>query len=143
MFIEEQVRINVPPSAVYAVYTEVEQWHEWDPDTRAARLDGPFAVGTMGVLTPAQGFAVKMRLTEVAPERGFTVECKAPLCVMRFEHELTPIDGGVVALHRVTFSGPLAWLFGRLVGARVRLGLPVTMQSLKRHAEQRYRVAVP
>jgi hypothetical protein len=138
MIIEEKVHINVPPNTVHTIYTEVENWHRWDPDTKSARLDGPFAVGTTGVLAPTQGFPVKMKVTEVAPERGFTVECRAPLCVMRFDHELTPDGVGVIALHRLVFSGPLAWLFGRLVGSRVRLGLPVTMQSLKRYAEQRH-----
>ena len=138
MFIEAKVSIAVPPATVYAIYTEVEHWNRWDPDTRSASLDGPFAVGSEGVLAPTQGFPVKMKLTEVVQERSFTVECKAPLCVMRFDHELTPDGPGVTVLHRVSFSGPLAWLFGRLVGSRVRLGLPVTMQGLKRYAEQRH-----
>lgn len=138
MVIEERVNIDVPPATVFAIYTEVEGWHRWDPDTKSARLDGPFAVGTRGVLAPAQGFPVKMTMTEVVQDRGFTVVCQAPLCAMRFDHELTPDGPGVIVVHRVSFAGPLAWLFGRLVGGRVRLGLPVTMQSLKRYAEQRH-----
>lgn len=141
MVIEEKVSINAPPATVYAIYTEVDLWPRWDPDTKSASLEGPFAVGTQGTLAPTQGFPVRMKLTEVVHERSFTVECKAPLCVMRFDHELTPDGPGVTALHRVSFAGPLAWLFGRLVGARVRLGLPVTMQSLKRYAEQRHSAA--
>lgn len=137
MVIEEKVSIDVPPATVFAIYTEVDGWNRWDPDTRSARLDGPFAVGTRGVLAPTQGFPVKMTLTEVAPDRSFTVTCQAPLCTMRFDHELTPDGPDVIVVHRVSFSGPLAWLFARLVGARIRLGLPVTMQSLKRFAEQR------
>ena len=139
--IEEAVRISVPPATVQAIYMEVDNWSKWDPDTRSASLDGPFQVGSTGLLTPTKGFPVTMMLTEVAHERGFTAECKAPLCIMRFEHELTPIDGGVLAVHRVTFSGPLAILFRRLVGTQVRLGLPVTMQGLKRYAEQRQHAA--
>ena len=136
MLIEEHIDILAPAATLFAIYAEVGAWHRWDPDTKSARLDGPLRVGAAGMLAPAQGFPVKMAVVEVEQDRSFTVECKAPLCVMRFEHVLTPLQGGAVnALHRVGFSGPLAGLFGRLVGTRVRRGLPATMASLKRYAE--------
>ena len=69
-------------------------------------------------------------------DTSFTVEAFAPFCTMRFEHELVSIAIGTRATHRVTFEGPLAFIFERLVGSRVRLGLPVTMASLKKWTEQ-------
>jgi hypothetical protein len=40
-------------------------------------------------------------------------------------------------MHRVSFSGFLRFIFGPLIGAQIRKGLPVTMASLKRYAQQR------
>ncbi|PIF78373.1 hypothetical protein CLU95_5560 [Variovorax sp. 54] len=57
MHIEERVHIVVPPGVIDTVWSEVDRWHLWDPDTRQARLDGPFAVGTKGRIVPQKGIA--------------------------------------------------------------------------------------
>lgn len=134
MVIEENIEVRVLPLAVMNCYRDVAGWPEWDPDTREAWIEGPFRSGARGRLKPAKGFAVPMRFVSVG-EQHFTVECTAPFCTMRFEHELTPAAGGTRITHRVSFEGPLARLFGHIVGSRVKAGLPVTMRSLKRHLE--------
>ena len=135
MSIEESIDISVSPDVVMACYKNVPDWPRWDPDTREATIDGPFQAGARGRLRPAKGFAVPMRFVHVT-DTSFTVEAFAPFCTLRFEHELVSIAIGTRATHRVTFEGPLAFIFERLVGSRVRLGLPVTMASLKKWTEQ-------
>lgn len=132
--IEESMDIDVPPERVMACYQDVPAWSEWDPDTLEASIDGPFAAGAKGRLRPAKGFVVPMRFVGVT-RLGFTVESPAPFCTMRFEHDLLPAHGVTRVTHRVTFSGPLARFFGWLVGARVRTGLPVTLERLKQRLE--------
>jgi hypothetical protein len=56
---------------------------------------------------------------------------------MTFVHEVRPVGSGCEVTHRVSFSGFLSFIFGPLVGAQVRKGLPVTMASLKRYAQSR------
>lgn len=131
MFIEEKIEIFAKPEAVFALYADVPGWPSWDPDTKAASLDGPFETGATGRLVPAKGFPVPMKFVSVVENQAFTVESRAPLCILRFEHILSPTANGVLAVHRVSFSGPLAGFFGWLVGSRVRAGLPVTMAKLK------------
>lgn len=134
MIIEESIDIHVAPDAIMRCYRDVAAWPEWDPDTRAASIDGPFAVGSSGTLRPTKGMAVSMRLTSVSAH-GFTVVSRVPLCTMRFDHDLIPIAGGTRVTHRVSFDGMLAGLFGRVVGAGVRRGLPVTLARLKARLE--------
>lgn len=73
----------------------------------------------------------------MVPNRSFTVEGSIPLFTMKFEHELIPDGTATRAVHRVTFSGPLTFVLGPIVGKQVREGLPKTMLSLKRFAEAR------
>lgn len=134
MVIEEHIEVSVLPHAVMECYRDVGGWPAWDPDTREASIDGPFTSGATGRLKPAKGFPVPMRFVSVG-QHHFTVESPVPLCTMRFEHELTPVTGGTRITHRVSFEGPLARLFGYIVGSRVKAGLPLTMRSLKRHLE--------
>ena len=135
--IEHRIPIATPPAAIYRLYADVANWHRWDPDTKRATLDGPFAVGSRGKLTPAKGNTVPMVVSFADPLRGFTVESRIPLLLrMVFEHELIAQGASVTeVVHRVTLSGPLAWLIGPGLKRQIDAGLPVTLSRLKRLAE--------
>jgi hypothetical protein len=139
MHIEERIHIAVPALVIDQIWSEVGQWHRWDPDTKHAMLDGPFATGTKGRITPRKGMGVSMIVTERTAGRSFTVEGHIPLFRMHFEHTVSPIAGGSEVAHRVWFTGALAFLFGPGVAKQVREGLPQTMRSLKAYAEQRHK----
>ena len=132
---EEQIVIAASPEKVFALYENVADWASWDSDVKAATIEGSFSSGASGSLHPSSGHKVRIKFTEVMPNRSFTVESKLPMCVLRFEHELTPISSGTNAKHRVTFQGLLAPFFGRIIGSQIRKALPIAMQSLKRAAE--------
>lgn len=138
MHIEERIHIAVPPAVIDQIWSEVDQWHLWDPDTKQASLDGPFAVGTKGRITPRKGRGVAMIVTERTAGRSFKVEGYIPLFRMHFEHTVLPVAGGSEVAHRVWFTGALSFLLGPVVGKQVREGLPQTMRSLKAYAEKRH-----
>lgn len=137
MQIEHRITIAAPPRLIFQIYADVSNWHTWDPDTRQASLDGPFEVGTCGRLTPTQGHAVPMLLTEVVADRGFTVLSHIPLFRMRFEHDLRSVGDATEVTHRVKFSGLLSLVLGPMLRRRLNAGLPVTLARLKALAEQR------
>lgn len=115
MTIEKSIFIAASPSTIFALYADMSNWPTWDPDVRAASLNGPFASGTSGKLKPSSGPESRIMLSDVAPNRAFTIECRLPLCVMRFRHELTPSSDGTTARHAVSFQGLLAPVFSRLM----------------------------
>lgn len=135
MMIESTIDVQASAAHVMRCYRDVAGWSRWDPDTRAASLDGPMVVGATGRLQPTKGFAVPMRVVALTP-LGFTVESSVPFGTLRFEHELLPLAQGTRITHRVAFGGPLAALYARLLAPRVRAGLPLTLTRLKQHLEQ-------
>lgn len=137
MIIEERIAVSATPETIFSIYTDVEHWNTWDPDTKSSSLNGAFAIGSRGRLCPTKGTEVPMEITSLIPNHSFTVQSKIPLFKMTFDHELTPTKTGTEVLHRVTFSGALSFLLGRVVGAQVREGLPKTLLSLKRLAESK------
>jgi len=138
MEIKEQIEIAVPSKIIDQIWSEVDQWHKWDPDTKKAYINGPFTVGTYGKLTPTKGMGVSMAITERTVGKSFTVEGGVPFFRMHFEHTLSPSENGVLVTHHVWFSGALSFLFGPGVAKQVRNGLPKTMLSLKAYAEARH-----
>lgn len=135
MVIEEHIEIGVPPQLLFGLYEDVANWKCWDPDTASSSLNGPFRVGSTGRLAPTQGREVPMELVSVVPNRSFTAVARIPLCAMHFEHTLEPTPQGTRVTHRVSFSGPLAFLLQALVGPQISRGLPRTLRSLKHYAE--------
>ena len=135
MSVQHRITVAAPAAAIFKIYTDVANWHTWDPDTKVASLQGPFQVGTRGSLTPTRGNTVPMLLTKVVQDRCFTVESRIPLFRMLFEHELVPAAGGTEVIHRVTFFGPLAWVLGPMLSRQLHRGLPVTLARLKALAE--------
>ena len=136
MKFEESIEIQAPAETVFALYADVSSWSSWDPDVRSSSIEGAFTSGATGRLKPSSGPEARIFFTEIVADRFFTVESKLPLCVMRFEHELSETSTGTTAIHRVTFSGPLSPIFSRLIGGSIRKVLPQTMAGLKRAAEQ-------
>ena len=136
MQFEKRILINAPLNRLFSLYADVSGWSSWDPDVKSSSIDGHFSSGATGTLQPSSGPKAKITFTEVVQNRLFTVESKLPLCIMRFEHELSPVDNQTEALHRISFVGFLSPLFGRLIGTQIKKGLPRTLEGLKRAAEK-------
>jgi hypothetical protein len=141
MQVEAKTVVPTGPEPIFRLYADVSSWQAWDPDTRQATLTGPFAIGAKGRLVPTRGNAVPMEVTAVELNRSFTVVSRIPLFKMVFEHELRPVSGGTEVTHRVTFSGLLSPVLGRLLASRLRVGLPRTLRSLSQHAQQEHSAA--
>ena len=124
MEVEERIEIAVPSQVIDQIWSEVNRWHEWAPDTKEAYLNGPFTVGTTGKIVPSKGMGVFMIVTERTIEKSFTVEGRIPFFRMHFEHTLSPLENGVIVIHRVWFSGALSFLFAPGVAKQVCNGLP-------------------
>lgn len=135
MQVEHSILVQAPAERIFRIYQDVAAWHTWDPDTQRASLDGPFAVGSRGFLTPTKGRTVPMQLTRAEPNACFTVESQIPLFSMVFEHELVPEGTATRVVHRVSFSGLLSFVLGRMLVKQLNQGLPDTLASLKRLAE--------
>lgn len=134
---EHSIETEASPEAIYRLYSDVATWPRWDEGIAEVTLDGPFAAGTRGVLTPEGQGPLPFRLTEVRSNQGFADETEVPGAgiVLRFVHSLVPLgDGRTRVTHRVTIGGPAAETLGPQIGAGMTAGIPGTMASLARHA---------
>jgi hypothetical protein len=136
MKFEEKIMINSTAKEIFKSYENVADWPTWDPDCKKAELSGPFKSGATGIIYPKGGPKSKLYFTDVKPDKSFEVECKLPLCVMKFKHELTESNGQTQVLHRVTFEGLLSPIFGRLIGSSLKKSLPHALNGLKKKIEK-------
>lgn len=136
MRISQTVRIAARPEDVFCFYTNADTWPKWDPEVVEVALPHGLRIGATGWLKPRKGPRASIRITDVQPARSFTVESKLPLCRMVVGHELTAERDVTVVTHWVAFTGPLGFLFRRLIGSQIRATLPGTMEGLKHACEQ-------
>jgi hypothetical protein len=131
----EEISVHTSPERIFALYEDVANWRQWDPDVALSSISGPFTTGTTGKLKPTKGPEAKIEIVSVDKNKSFTVRSRLPMCTMTFEHELFPVNGSTRVVHTVSFNGPLSFFFGRVVGGQIRKGLPGTLQGLKHAVE--------
>jgi uncharacterized protein YndB with AHSA1/START domain len=135
MQFESSTTINAPVATVFALYADVAGWPSWDPDLKAASLQGAFVSGAMGEVHPHSGPKSALRFVDVVQGKSVRMECKLPLGVMHFDYELQSQGATTVATHRTTFSGLLAPIWSRLIGSGMKKTLPAALAGLKNKAE--------
>lgn len=132
---EEVMTIQAPAEQIYATYTAVSDWPKWDEETVSSSIDGPFKVGTTGKIKPKGEPETAIELVEVTDNKSFTVQCKLPLCKMKFVHELAPEGDGTEVKNIVIFEGLLSPVFGMLFGKKIQKGMEGSLQGLKQHLQ--------
>lgn len=137
MKFQHSMDIAAKPSDIFKLYADVARWPQWDPEVLESSIAGAFATGAVGTIKPKGGPKSEIKFINVKPDSYFAVQCKLPLCLMTFEHELVPHGASTKTTHSVSFTGFLAPLFGRLIGNGIRRTLPATMEGLKHSAESK------
>jgi uncharacterized protein YndB with AHSA1/START domain len=122
---------GAPAERVWALWADVSGWTRWNPDVRAAELDGPFAPGSGITMTLGSGDVVPLRIVAVEPGLGFADEATLDGVTLRTEHRAEPLTGGgarVVYATTVTGAAPAEVLAE--IGAAVTADFPETVAGL-------------
>ena len=119
---------------LWKVWSDVNQWHRWQDDIEFARLDGPFRPGATFKFKPKGGPTIDIELTRVEPNAAFTDLTRFPLARMLDSHELIERDGALEVRTTITLSGPLAFLWRKLVVDKIVSDLPGQTERLLRYA---------
>ena len=118
------------PESVWALWTDVGTWPDWDTELDSAALDGPWAEGARGRLVPRSGPAARFTVTEVSP-RATAFSTRLPLAALRVRRSWAPAgDGRIAITHEVRFAGLLGGAIASRLGPGFRRALPAVMARL-------------
>lgn len=129
------IDIQASPERVYRLYADLTTWSQWDPAVLEVSLPAGLQAGSAGWLRAQGGPRTRIHVHEVSDAQSFTVASDLPGCKMLFGHTLKAVAGGVRATHTLSFAGPLAFVFRRLLGAKIAGTLPAALQGLKSMSE--------
>jgi hypothetical protein len=126
---------TAPPSAFFAKWADMATWPDWNTDTEWVRLDGPFVQGATGKLKPKGGPAVRFVVTTLVPDREFVDASRLFGARLQFAHRLARV-GEVTQLDvEISITGPLAWLWVRVLGKNLAATAQPDMRNLVAAAE--------
>lgn len=126
----EKTYAGITREEVWAAWCDVNNWAAWDADLEFASLTGPFEAGANFVLKPKGGPQVKITLTEVVAGVRFTDIASFPLATMHDFHELEETPEGLTIRSRIWVTGPLSWVWRKLVAEGVAASVPVQVDAL-------------
>jgi len=117
--------LDIDRDRLFQALADLKRWPEWDDDIKAVEHEGAPEAGTRFTLHLKDGAAVTLTVEAIEPPAIFVDQAKLPLARMLSRHELLPAEGGGTRLrHVITLSGPLSWLWDRLVARKIVEGLP-------------------
>ena len=120
----------VDPATVWQHWVDVDQWPDYFPGLKTAKLNGPVAVGAVGLVKPNRGGRWSFRIAQVdRTKKRFAIERKLLLTTLRFSFALDrpeDIEGADTdepplpatpdvwtATYRVELKGALAAVYER------------------------------
>ena len=121
---------------IWKLWADVPNWKVWDKEVEKAELFGEFKTGTKGVLKPAGGPKAKFEMNECTKFKSFSDRSFLPLCKIDFTHSITETKGGIEVTHKVMMTGFMTFLFSKVIGSKIKGGLPVAVEKLIELAEK-------
>jgi hypothetical protein len=131
------VETTATPERIWALWSDVTTWRQWDLGLGDANIQGPFQMGAKGQIIPKSGPPAAFTVTAFDPDKSYTFETGLPaarLVVTRSFVSVTPTR--TVFRHDVSFKGLLGGFWANRFGPAFRQALPPTMPGLARLAEQ-------
>ena len=127
---------NIEPQLIWEIWRDVPNRPSWDDDTEWAKADGAFENGTTITMKP-KGWpkTVVMKLIDCIPNQSFTDVTKFPLATLYGIHEMEKIGNELKLTTTIKLTGPLSWLWRKLVAQDIVDTLPHQTQLLIQRAQ--------
>ncbi|MBV8368745.1 MAG: SRPBCC family protein [Candidatus Eremiobacteraeota bacterium] len=127
---------NASPERVWSVWSDPNNWSRWNSGIASATLAGPLVSGATGTTETSRGGKHAVTFTDVVPQRGFKLTTGGPPgTTMTFICEIEPHGVGSMVSQSVALNGPLAFLWGPLMGAQMANHFVPVLDDLAKAAE--------
>lgn len=123
---------------IWRIWTDINNWPAWHGDLDYCKLEGKFEVGNHFFLKPKGMKAVKIVLTEINEGYSFT-DCTSFIGAKMYDtHAIEETADGLVLTNKLIVTGPLKWLWVRLVAQNVAASVPEETEALVKLARSQH-----
>ncbi len=104
---------------IWRIWTDINNWPTWHGDLDYCKLEGDFKVGNHFFLKPKGVQSVKIVLTEINEGYSFT-DCTSFFGAKMYDtHAMEETVDGLKLTNKLVVTGPLKWLWIKLVAQNV------------------------
>jgi hypothetical protein len=121
---------------IWRLWVDVNTWDRWDPDIEYGKITEPFAVGSHFIFKPKGMGEVKLTLVEVEPLQKYTDHFRFWGASLFGTHEMEETAEGLKLTTTVKVTGPLTFLWVKLVAQNIADTLPEQMEGLVKCARE-------
>lgn len=121
---------GVKKTAIWRLWADVVNQPAWDKELEYCKIARGFEKGNSFILKPVGGPNVKITLSEVVLNERFTDYCKFFGATMHDDHQLEETAGGLRIISTITVTGPLSFIWVKLVAKNVANSVPNPMDAL-------------
>ena len=86
---EHSVNGDIDLEKVWALYSDVSRWVEWDKELESVTIEGEFVKGSIGIMNMKNGQSLPFVLDSVAPMNEFSTVSNLGAIIVTFGHILT------------------------------------------------------
>ncbi|MEA5392158.1 SRPBCC family protein [Cyanobium gracile UHCC 0139] len=126
---------DLTPEELWPVLADVPRWPEVDHGIERLVIRQEPGPGVTFTLKPKGGPTLSFRIGHFEAPTRYSDLCRLPLATMETVHELVPGPSTTVRV-RLAIQGPLAPLWGRLVGRTHAAGLPLQTDRMVARARE-------
>lgn len=121
---------NVSAQAIWDLWANVNAWPAWHHNLEFCKLNGSFAVNSSFVLKPKNMGPVTITITTLTQGVSFT-DCTPFFGAKMYDiHELQETPNGLCIKNTIYVTGPLAWVWRKLVAEKVAYSIPEKIDAL-------------
>ena len=133
----QSLETSAAPEKVWRIWSDTSTWPSWNPDVQEVRLDRPLAAGATGTMRTKSGGTHRISIDDVQQGRSFVLQSDGvPASRLRFKCEVAPLAAGSRISQSLTLTGPLAFLFGPVMGGRIAQSFQPLLKGLADAAER-------
>jgi uncharacterized protein YndB with AHSA1/START domain len=135
-FREASLDTKASPAAVWRVWSDVNQWPQWNPDMNESRLDGPLKLGATGMINTKSGGKHDVVVTHYEDGRSFELESTAlPGTKMAIRATISPSGDGSRITQGFEPRGLLAPIVGPMMSGQILKTFNAVLGGLKQRVE--------
>ena len=127
---------RLPSKALFSAISAVERWPEWDSELQWTKTQGVIRTGAAFTLKPAGGPKVAMEVIAAEEPRRFGDVAHLPLAKLFTEHVFEERDGATRVAITIRVSGPLGFLWDRMVARKQADGAAEQTRAFLAFAER-------
>lgn len=123
------------PADIFQLWADVNSWAEYDHGIEWAKLTDTFGAGGHYMLKPKGGPKVKAKILVADANSRFIDESQLPGAKLKFDHELSAQNGVTTVKLTMTISGPLSFIWAKILGKNQQSDLEASTANLIAKAE--------